>query len=310
MDILTHGLIGATLSGLFLKRVDPTIATVTLISSSVIPDIDYVVRFWGMTSYLKHHRGITHSILGVLVLSLILAALVKVFSRSTSYWTILLFCFLGSFIHLFFDLTNAYGTQILLPFSKHRYHWDWLMLIDLPIFSLLLVGLIVSWIKRPYAFQIAATVLVIIALYIGFRAVVQAKAENWVKNYPLQNEEKIKYGAYPAFFPPTPFKWWTVMETKDAYYVGNLDLLDADKNKPTRVEKIPKNGWVEIAKKTETARVFLDFAKYPHLEIYQKDGNWVIEWDDLTFGLFKRKGFLAQVVISEDEKILSQSFRY
>lgn len=310
MDILTHGLIGATLSGLFLKRVDPTIATITLISSSVIPDIDYVVRFWGMTSYLKHHRGITHSILGVIVLSLILAAIVKAFSRSTSYWTILLLCFVGSFVHLFFDLTNAYGTQILLPFSKQRYHWDWLMLVDLPIFSLLLVGLIVSWIKRPYTFQVAATVLVIIALYIGFRAVVQAKAENWVKNYPLQNEQKTMYGAYPAFFPPTPFKWWTVMETEDAYYMGNLDLLDTDKNKLTRLEKIPENEWVQIAKHTKTARVFLDFAKHPHLEIYQKDGNWVIEWDDLTFGLFKRKGFLAQVVVSPDKKILSESFRY
>lgn len=310
MDILTHGLIGATLSGLFLKRVDPTVATLTLISSSVIPDIDYVVRFWGMTNYLKHHRGITHSVLGVIVLSLILAALIKVFSRSTNYGTILLLCLLGTLVHLFFDLTNAYGTQILLPFSKHRYHWDWLMLVDLPIFFVLVVGLIISWVKRPYAFQTVAVVLVIIALYIGFRAVVQAKAENWVKNYPLQSEQKTKYGAYPAFFPPTPFKWWTVMETEDAYYMGNLDLLDTDKNKPTRVEKISENEWVKIAKKTETARVFLDFAKYPHLEIYQRDGNRVIEWNDLTFGLFKRKAFLAQVVISPDKKILSESFRY
>jgi len=310
MDILTHGLIGATLSGLFLKRVDPTIATITLISSSVIPDIDYVVRFWGMTSYLKHHRGITHSILGVIALSLILASIVKVFSRSTSYWTILLLCFVGSFVHLFFDLTNSYGTQILMPFTKHRYHLDWLMLIDFPIIFLLIAGLIAAWIKRPYSFQIASIVLVVIALYIGFRAVIQAKAENWVKNYPLQNEQKTKYGAYPAFFPPTPFKWWTVMETEDAYYMGNLDLLDTDKNKLTRVEKTLENEWVKTAKKTETARVFLDFAKYPHLEVYQRDDNWVIEWNDLTFGLFKRKGFLAQVVISPDRKILSQSFRY
>jgi inner membrane protein len=310
MDILTHGLIGATLSGLFLKRVDPAVATVTLISSSVIPDIDYVVRFWGMTDYLKHHRGITHSILGVIVLSLILAAIIKIFSRSTSYWTFLSLCLLGSFVHLFFDLTNAYGTQILLPFSRHRFHLDWLMLVDFPIFFLLIIGLIISWIKRPYAFQIACIVLVIIAVYIGFRAVVQAKAENWVKNYPLQNEEKIKYGAYPYFFPPSPFKWWTVMETQDAFYINNLDLLDSDKSKPTRLEKISENEWVEIAKKTKTAEVYLDFAKYPRLEVYQKDGNWVVEWDDLTFGFFGRKGFLAQIIISEDKKILSESFRY
>ncbi len=310
MDILTHGLIGATLSGLFLKRVDPAIAAVTLISSSVIPDIDYVVRFWGMTDYLKHHRGITHSILGVIVLSLILAALIKVFSKSTSYSTILLLCLLGSFVHLFFDLTNAYGTQILLPFSKYRYHLDWLMLIDLPIFFLLIIALVTSWIKRPYAFQIAAVVLVVIALYIGFRAVVQAKAENWVGNYPLQNEQKIKFGAYPHFFPPTPFKWWTVIETGGAYYISNLDLLNADDHKLTRVEKIPENEWVEIAKQTRTAKVFLDFAKYPHLEVYKKDNKWFVEWNDLTFGFFRRKGFLAQVIISEDNRILSESFRY
>jgi inner membrane protein len=310
MDIVTHGLIGATLSGLFLKRIDPAVAAVTLIGSSVIPDIDYVVRFWGMTDYLKHHRGITHSILGVIALSLILASIVKIFSRSTSFWTILSLCLLGSFIHILFDLTNAYGTQILLPFTKHRYHLDWLMLIDIPIFFLLILGSILVWIKRPYSFQVATIVFVIIALYIGFRAVMQAEAETWVKNYPLQNEQKIKSGAYPAFFPPTPFKWWTVMETKDAFYTGNLNLLNSDKSNLVRLEKVPENEWVQIAKQTKTARVFLDFAKYPHLEVYQKDGNRVVEWDDLTFALFDRKGFLARVVISENKKILSESFRY
>ena len=100
------------------------------------------------------------------------------------------------------------------------------------------------------------------------------------------------------------------METEDNYYTGNINILNTGEHKLISIEKKPENEWVEIAKKTKTAKVFLEFAKHPHLEVYQKDDNWVVEWDDLTFGFFRRKGFLAQVTISEDKKIISESFRF
>ena len=73
MDNLTHTLTAVALSHAGLHR-KTRFATLTLIVAANLPDIDIVSRFWGSTTYLKYHRGITHSILGVTVLAFLLGS--------------------------------------------------------------------------------------------------------------------------------------------------------------------------------------------------------------------------------------------
>ena len=40
------------------------LATLTLVLASEFPDLDIVTGFGGSVSYLQHHRGITHTLLG------------------------------------------------------------------------------------------------------------------------------------------------------------------------------------------------------------------------------------------------------
>ena len=39
--------------------------TVALVIAANLPDLDSVMSYWEILAYLKHHRGITHSIVGV-----------------------------------------------------------------------------------------------------------------------------------------------------------------------------------------------------------------------------------------------------
>ncbi|MCR4436627.1 MAG: metal-dependent hydrolase [Clostridiales bacterium] len=68
MDPVTHAVIGMVISK--MAGDGPNISgavSAGIIIGSVFPDIDIVLRKWGNCVYLKHHRGATHSILGLAV---------------------------------------------------------------------------------------------------------------------------------------------------------------------------------------------------------------------------------------------------
>ena len=64
MDPVTHFLSGACLSRAGFNRTTG-LATLTLVLASETPDLDVVTLFGGSVSYLQHHRGITHTLIGV-----------------------------------------------------------------------------------------------------------------------------------------------------------------------------------------------------------------------------------------------------
>ena len=183
------------------------------------------------------------------------------------------------------------------------------MIVDPYIFGLLLFGFIFTLLKKNYSSRIALATLLLLLTYIGFKAVLHQKAIALVEKYDLQNEQKIKFGAYPYYIPLSPFRWVGVIETEDTFLMGKIDLLK-NSDKFVRYEKIPETEPVKIAKKSRTAKIYLDFAKYPRLKVRKKDDKWEIIWYDLAFSYFDNKRFVCKIVLSEDNKILSEGFHY
>ena len=76
MDPFTHTLVGLTAAKAGLERLSPLATTVCVLAANS-PDSDVVV---GLTTdrwnYLHHHRGITHSIVGVIALAFLVPTLV------------------------------------------------------------------------------------------------------------------------------------------------------------------------------------------------------------------------------------------
>ena len=72
MDNLTHSLVGLTVARAGLDRLSPGATTLCVLAANA-PDSDIVVLAFGdRWSFLQHHRGITHAIVGVISLALIL----------------------------------------------------------------------------------------------------------------------------------------------------------------------------------------------------------------------------------------------
>jgi len=80
MDNVTHTLFGLVLAKTGLERSTPK-ATLALLIGANLPDLDLLAWFGGHISYLKYHRGISHSPLGLLCEAGLLAVTLLVVPR-------------------------------------------------------------------------------------------------------------------------------------------------------------------------------------------------------------------------------------
>ncbi len=140
MENICHTFTGAALAKAGLERLTP-LAMPTLLIGANLPDIDAVSIFHGPVAYLRHHRGITHSVVGVFVLSLLLALTVFLYDRwvRRRWWKdreparligLIVVAFIGVGSHVVLDYTNSYGIRPFLPWSDHRYFGDLVFIVD------------------------------------------------------------------------------------------------------------------------------------------------------------------------------------
>jgi inner membrane protein len=110
------------------------------VAAANLPDIDIVAVAGGPAFYLKHHRGITHSIIGMLALAF---AFPLLFTACERLWTrlrgreprarlkgLLICSLLLSVSHPLLDWTNSYGVRPLLPWDGRWFYGDLLYIID------------------------------------------------------------------------------------------------------------------------------------------------------------------------------------
>lgn len=148
MDPFTHTLVGLTAAKAGLERLSPLATTVCMLAANS-PDSDVVVGFvsdrW---DYLHHHRGITHSIVGVIALAFIVPGIIWLGERiivrirrtqpRTRYRGLLLASMIVTATHPLMDWTNNYGVRPFLPWNGRWFYGDLVFIVD--PYILLLAG--------------------------------------------------------------------------------------------------------------------------------------------------------------------------
>jgi inner membrane protein len=149
MDNLTHSLVGLTAAKAGLERLSPG-ATALSIMAANAPDVDVAILLTGdRWTYLQHHRGITHAIVGVVALALLLPLIVHGVDRlwarfrnrthTTKLRGLMIVSLLVTATHPLLDWTNNYGMRFFLPWSSKWYYGDLVFIID-PYIWLVLGG--------------------------------------------------------------------------------------------------------------------------------------------------------------------------
>jgi len=269
------------------------------IISANLPDIDMVAHLWlEKPEGLYQHRGITHSIVGWVIGSLILTFLVRLKWRSLRFFPVFLLCIIGVASHIFMDLTTAWGTMVLLPFSDERLSLQWLFIIDL-ILILFLVApwFIRKWLPEQVSFRGALMVCCAYICMCGF-AHNTAKRSYRLHLEQLQIENK-DLRVFPA--PFAPFMWTGTAHDAHNTYVSYLAApFSGTKIDQTHAHNLSHPAVVAFRNSAQGQRYFW-WARAPVAKISKTAPDEVqLELTDLRFdSVFNRavgwKGFRYRV---------------
>jgi inner membrane protein len=309
LEPVTHFLTGACLGRAGLNR-KTALATLTLTLAAEAPDLDVLSRFGGPAFGFAHHRGFTHSFLGIPLDAAVVVGFVYLVWRLRGRklkdpnlpprWGLLYsYACLAGLSHILLDFTNNYGVRPFWPFSERWYSWDIVFIFEPIMFGFLLLGLIVPGLSslidkeigsRPRGPQgrVAATLaLTSVVLLWSLRDYEHRRAVNALAARTYQNAEPLRVSAYPAL--TDPFHWYGVVETPAFFALAPVDSLgpEVDPEDKLEIRYKPEETPVTLAaKKSYLGRVYLDWAQYPVTEtetLQPPEGGYIVNFQDLRF---------------------------
>ena len=283
------------------------LATATMTLAAEAPDLDVLARFHGSVFSFAHHRGFTHSFLGLFVVSAVVVGFMYVVwrlrGRKTNdpnlppRWGLLfLFAYIAGLSHILLDFTNNYGVRPFWPLSEKWYSWDIVFIAEPVLWAVLVLGLVVPGLvglinqeigikqKGPRGRVAASCALLAMVLLWLVRDYEHRRAINALRARTYEQEEPIRVGAYPTYI--NPFKWHGVVETRSLFALADVRSLgpEVDPTGSMEVRYKPEETPVTLAaKRTYLGRVYLDWAKFPITETDKTAKGYVVHFYDLRF---------------------------
>jgi inner membrane protein len=304
MDPFTHGMVGMAIGVLSQGGVSLTngiLAACTL--GAIAPDLDIIAQCWGDLAYLKQHRVISHSIPGILSISLIVAGVLKPFYPLNNYSDLFYWSFLGAFSHSILDFLNSYGVRILWPFSKKMWTANLLTLVD-PV--LITASLLIAFGKNWEAKGIFAFLFLV--FYPLLRWAFRCQAKRIIENCLGHLSEEVKIIVLPSRC--RFFKWDFIVKHSDWHLVGSLDLFWKKLQIYCKLEKI-KEEMKEIFLRSPLGRVFQEFTPFFHILYEVRNNKIIARFMDLRYyarNRFLHNGLLIMDLDFKVEKAVFQPY--
>jgi inner membrane protein len=346
LEPVTHLLFGAAMGRAGLNR-KTALATATLTLAAEAPDLDVLSRFGGSAFGLNHHRGFTHSFLGVPIVAIAVVGFVyllwRLRGRKTrnpnlpARWGLLFaYACLAGLSHILLDYTNNYGVRPFWPFSERWYSGDIVFIVD-PILLLVLTlrpdpaRILLAHQRRDRRSALAISACQAedwpprwlsspssptgdYATYEHGRAVAALGSRSY------NGADEIRASAYPH--PVNPFRWYGVVETPAFFATMDVDSLrpEVDPEAQMQIRYKPEETPVTLAaKKTYLGRVYLSWAQYPITETEPLENDrannthaaYAVIFRDLRYedpGLRGRVTLGAVVLLNRDLQVLAERF--
>lgn len=319
------------------------LATLTLTLAAEAPDLDVVSRFGGRAFGFAHHRGFTHSLLGVPLDAIAVVGFVyliwQIRGRKTKdpklppRWGLLFFyACLAGLSHILLDFTNNYGVRPFWPFSERWYSWDIVFIVEPVMLALLILGLLIPLLfsvidkdigartRGPRGRMAATLALVGVVLMWGLRDYEHRRAISALQAQTFSGADPLRVSAYPTWIDP--FHWYGVVETPAFFALAPVDSLapEVDPEGRMQIRYKPEETPITLAaKRSYIGRVFLDWAQYPVTETEVMDdsaGGYIVHFQDLRYleipnavrGDRGRRALGAAVKLDKDLRVLGDVY--
>ncbi|NLI60421.1 MAG: metal-dependent hydrolase [Clostridiales bacterium] len=265
MDLITHGAVGLALGSLAggPDIINNPLAIGSFIGS-IIPDGDIIYQLKGDYAYLKNHRGPSHSIIMGIIVSLVLAGLLRAFFNDFSFLSIFAWTFGSYMLHIGLDIFNSYGAKILWPFSQKKIGSGLLLIFD-PV--LLISAGIIYFAQSQHWARIAGSIGVFI-LYLVFRWVLKKRVYMCLlKYFNLGGNQRIV--VMPSML--RLFKWDFILYQEKRIITGRVSILTKDVEVRDYLER-SHSKLENVVMDTKIGRFFKEFSPHYHVE-WTKDGD-------------------------------------
>lgn len=317
MDPITHGLAGAVIARAGFSKSLGKWGPVTGVIVALSPDSDFILRLFGEETFLRYHRGITHSIVFLPVYSLFLALLFQRLSQRLSkpgrLFHFYILCFLSLLSHILLDLMTSFGTMALAPLTDRRLSWDLVFIVDPYFTAILLIPFLLAYLLKGYKRGLGALSLFLLIPYIGICISNHHHAISTA--YRLAEEKGVHPNLIAALPQPlSPYKWAVLVDTGDTMYQSFIEINtngeDAHNRKNVVWEKWPDSPWIEKALKLPGVEFYMWFARFPVATVREMDdGHHLVEFIDLRFDILRgRIPFTYRVEFNREGVVILEKF--
>lgn len=297
MDPVTHALVGMGLSklgGLPMNVDNP--AFVGTVVGAVVPDLDIVLQKWGDYVYLKNHRGVSHSFIGLGVLAGVITACLLPFYKQMDFWNVFMWTLFGCLSHSFMDLLNSYGVQLLWPFYKKRIGFGLFIITDPFIVGLLLLYVI-------SAQSMNMTILTGLIIYVLLRILMMYSIKYKVRHYFDVNKQNVN--VIPSMIGI--FKWHFIVQKSNRMIIGEKSVFKS-KIKIIQELKALESKLLNRIIHTPIAKFFAEFTPFYH--IAWSEAEKMFKFIDVRYYIKSTDSFLhhATAKVSDEFEVLDQKF--
>ncbi len=307
-------------------------ATLTMLLAAEVADCDLLWEIKGPIAGFQHHRGITHSFVGVPFIAAATLAGVYLLHRwwlgrrrprpgypavrwGLLYWLALL----AGLSHLLLDYTTAYGIRLFEPFNYRWYSWDIMFIIEPVMLAVLILGLAVPWLlglvnqeigarnKGPGGRGGAIFALICVVGLWGYRDFQHRRALDAMNSITYNGATATRMAAYP--YPVNPYRWMGVVETSDFYQTFQVNSRgpEVDPRGEARTYYKPEETPAsQAAKASHFGRVYLDWAVFPLVETQNLEGDpkgYLVDFGDLRYAYPGRNVLGGFVLLSPDLQV-------
>lgn len=306
LDTGTHFVMGIAIGGLAL--VDPVVADSSAMFGAVMagtilgqqaPDIDTVLKLRNNAVYIRHHRGITHSIPAVLLWPIAITAVLMLFFPEANLFHLWLWTQIAVFLHVFVDIFNAYGTQALRPLSKKWIALGVINTFDPYIFGFHCIG-IMLWVFGTDPVWTFGIMYVIIVCYYILRFMVQRAVKHAVHS-AIQDEE------YVIVAPTMRFFYWRIAAaSKTHYYVGRAYRRSVNIYDKFEIVPLPRTPHVHAAMQDANLQSFVSFSPLYRWEISELPSGFTeLRLIDLRYRSNNRYPFVAVAHVNDNLEVVN-----
>lgn len=243
MDSLTQILLGSAVAAAVAPKEYRKRAILTGAVLGTLPDLDVLFRYASDVDNFTHHRGFSHSLLVLPLLSLLLLPLWQRFYSQLNRGRLYCLILLPLITHPLLDSLTAYGTQLFWPLTVTPSFVGSVFIVD-PLYTIWLLIGVLAYLLNPRRRWLNGVGLTVSTLYLGLGIVMQNIAKQQLAvAYPQTIADQWFVGVLTG----SPFCWRGVYKDDTGYIETAFNLLNPSQMAEQRYAILPPSAYPESA---------------------------------------------------------------